>query len=100
MFTANTNFSVTALGFYLTSDDTASEIVALYDSARNLLVATSVLLSDPNVAGYLFQSSIEDTALFAEMLSLPNDGRYPPRDLTPEQRRQRTLEALMRKWSC
>ena len=37
---------------------------------------------------------IEDAALFAEMLSLPNDGRYPTLDLTPEQRRQRTLEAL------
>ena len=29
------------------------------------------------------------------MLSLPNDGRYPALDLTPEQRRQRTLEALV-----
>ena len=38
---------------------------------------------------------IEDAALFAEMLSLPNDGRYPALDLTPEQRRQRTLEALV-----
>jgi class 3 adenylate cyclase len=38
---------------------------------------------------------IEDAALFAEMLSLPNDGRYPALDLTPEQRRQRTLEALI-----
>ena len=28
------------------------------------------------------------------MLSLPNDGRYPALALTPEQRRQRTLEAL------
>jgi class 3 adenylate cyclase len=33
-------------------------------------------------------TSIEDTALFAEMLSLPTDGRYPKLDLTPEQRRQ------------
>ena len=39
-------------------------------------------------------TSIQDTVLFAEMLSLPNDGRYPALDLTPEQRRQRTLEAL------
>ena len=29
------------------------------------------------------------------MLSLPNDGRYPTLDLTPEQRRQKTLEALV-----
>jgi class 3 adenylate cyclase len=40
-------------------------------------------------------TSPEDAALFAEMLSLPNDGRYPALDLAPEQRRQRTLEALM-----
>ena len=40
-------------------------------------------------------TSPEDAALFAEMLSLPNDGRYPALDLAPEQRRQRVLEALM-----
>jgi tetratricopeptide (TPR) repeat protein len=40
-------------------------------------------------------TSIEDVALFAEMLSLPNDGRYPTLELTPEQRRQRTLDALI-----
>jgi class 3 adenylate cyclase/predicted ATPase len=39
-------------------------------------------------------TSAEEAALFAEMLSLQNDGRYPALDLTPEQRRQRTLEAL------
>jgi len=39
-------------------------------------------------------TSKQDAALFAEMLSLPNDGRYPSLELTPEQRRQRTLEAL------
>ena len=33
--------------------------------------------------------------LFAEMLSLPNDGRYPASGLTPQQRRQKTLEALV-----
>jgi predicted ATPase len=37
---------------------------------------------------------VQDVTLFAEMLSLPNDGRYPTLDLIPEQRRQRTLEAL------
>ena len=36
----------------------------------------------------------QDIALFADMLSLPNDGRYPTPDLTPQQRRQKTLEAL------
>jgi predicted ATPase len=43
----------------------------------------------------LGQISTQDAALFAEMLSLPNNGRYPALDLTPQQRRQRTLEALM-----
>jgi predicted ATPase len=41
-------------------------------------------------------TSIEDATLIAEMLSLPNDGRYPTLDLAPQQRRQRTLEALVR----
>jgi predicted ATPase/class 3 adenylate cyclase len=36
----------------------------------------------------------EDAALLAEMLSLPNDGRYPNLELEPQQRRQGTLEAL------
>ena len=40
-------------------------------------------------------TSPEDAALLAEMLSLSNDGRYPALELTPEQRRQATLEALM-----
>ena len=39
-------------------------------------------------------TSAQDAALFAEMLSLPNDGRYPTPDLAPQQRRQKTLEAL------
>ena len=43
----------------------------------------------------LSSTSAQDAALFAEMLSLPNDGRYPALELTPQQRRQRTLEALV-----
>ena len=42
----------------------------------------------------LTSTPMEDAALFAEMLSLPNDGRYPVLALAPQQRRQRTLEAL------
>jgi len=40
-------------------------------------------------------TSIEDAALFAEMLSLVNDGRFPAIDLTPQRRRQKTLEAVI-----
>src|SRR5271167_2520922 len=36
----------------------------------------------------------QDRALFAEVLSLPNDGRYQTLEMSPQQRRQRTLEAL------
>lgn len=36
----------------------------------------------------------QDAALLAEMLSLPNDGRYPSLELTAPQRRQTTFEAL------
>src|SRR5271169_6741028 len=39
-------------------------------------------------------TSPRDAALFSEMLSLPNDGRYPALELTPQERRQKTLEAL------
>ena len=39
-------------------------------------------------------TSRQDAALFADLLSLANDGRYPALELAPEQRRQKTLEAL------
>jgi class 3 adenylate cyclase/predicted ATPase len=58
------------------------------DSAKAKLDKLDALLAPSSI-------SIEHAALFAEMLSLPNDDRYPSLDaLTPEQRRQRTLEAL------
>ena len=38
-------------------------------------------------------TSMQDAALFAEMLSLPNDGRYPALELAPQERRQRTMQA-------
>jgi len=59
-----------------------------YDTARTRLDRLDAVLAQT-------LTSTEDAALFAEMLSLPNDGRYPKLDLTPEQRRQRTLEALV-----
>ena len=39
-------------------------------------------------------TSKQDAVLFAEMLSLPNDGRYLALNMDPQQRRQKTLEAL------
>ena len=57
------------------------------DSAQAKLDKLDVVLAQTS-------TSIENAALFAEMLSLPNDGRYPVLALDPQQRRQRTLEAL------
>jgi class 3 adenylate cyclase len=39
-------------------------------------------------------TSSQDAALFAEMLSLPSGGRYPPVEVEPQLRRQKTLDAL------
>src|SRR5262249_40314788 len=36
----------------------------------------------------------QDAALFAEMLSLANDGRYPTLEMSPQERRQKTMDAL------
>jgi predicted ATPase len=43
----------------------------------------------------LASASKQDGMVLADLLSLPNDGRYPRLDLTPQQRRQKTLDALM-----
>ncbi len=56
VFTANTTFTIDALGIYDQSSLTGPEQVGLYDSSGNLLVSTTVTLSDSLVNGYLFQS--------------------------------------------
>ena len=38
----------------------------------------------------------EDVALLADLLSLPPSERHPPPDLSPQRRKERTLEALIR----
>jgi len=43
----------------------------------------------------LSSTSTHDAALFADMLSLPNDGRYTELEQVAEQRRQKTIEALV-----
>ena len=40
-------------------------------------------------------ASRQDATLLAEMLSLANDGRYPSIELAPQQRREKTMEALI-----
>ena len=58
------------------------------DTLQAKLDKLDALLAQSSASAY-------DAALFAEMLSLPNDGRHPALELTPQQRRQRTLEALI-----
>jgi class 3 adenylate cyclase/predicted ATPase len=41
----------------------------------------------------------EEIALFAALLSIPTDGRYPALDLSPQQRKARTFAALLRRLS-
>ena len=43
-------------------------------------------------------TSRQDAALFAEMLSLPKNGRYPALDLTPRSAGSERWKRLCRKW--
>jgi predicted ATPase len=61
--------------------------LAYGDTAQSKLDKLDALLAQTS-------TSAQDVSLFADMLSLPNDGRYPALDMTSEQRRQKTLEAL------
>jgi class 3 adenylate cyclase/predicted ATPase/energy-coupling factor transporter ATP-binding protein EcfA2 len=77
---------------------------ALYPFICQIERAAGLAREDPPRAkldkldGLLKQTSTsaQDAALFALMLSLPSDHRYPAVELTPQQRRQRTLQALAR----
>jgi class 3 adenylate cyclase/predicted ATPase len=62
--------------------------LARHDSQQAKLDKLNAMLAQSS-------TSAHDAALFAEMLSLPNDGRYPTLELTPQHRRQRTLGALV-----
>jgi predicted ATPase/class 3 adenylate cyclase len=57
------------------------------DTSRTKLDKLDALLAQTS-------TSRQDAALFAEMLSLANDGRYSSLEPVAEQRRQKTLEAL------
>ena len=58
------------------------------DTSQTKLDKLDVLLAQTS-------TTAQDAALFAEMLSLPNDGRYPALALSPVRRRQRTLDVLI-----
>jgi predicted ATPase/class 3 adenylate cyclase len=60
------------------ADDTSTKL----DKLETLLAATS--------------TAAEDCSLIADLLALPSSGRFPTLDLSPQQRKSRTLQALMR----
>ncbi|HEV7880786.1 adenylate/guanylate cyclase domain-containing protein [Bradyrhizobium sp.] len=78
------------------TDSTFYSIIGLMERAAGLVHSDTPKAKLDKLDAMLTQTStsIEDAALFAEMLSLPNDGRYPELALTAPQRRQRTLQAL------
>jgi predicted ATPase len=78
------------------TDSAFSPIIGQMERAAGLLHDDTPQQKFDKLDALLAQAStsIQDAALIAEMLSLPNDGRYPALELTPEQRRQKTLEAL------
>jgi hypothetical protein len=59
------------------------------DTARAKLNKLDVLLAQS-------LTQRQDAALLAEMLSLPDDGRNPTVEWSPQERRQQTLQALPR----
>jgi Adenylate and Guanylate cyclase catalytic domain/AAA ATPase domain len=77
------------------TDSALYPIIAQMERAAGLSHGDSAQVKLDKLDALLAQSSTaaQDAPLFAEMLSLPNDGRWPVLDMTSEQRRQRTLEA-------
>src|SRR5262245_24333168 len=78
------------------TDSALYPIIGQMERAAGLQRDDTPLAKLGKLDALLTQSSTskEDVALLAEMLSLPNDRRYPTLDLTPQQRRQRTLKGL------
>jgi class 3 adenylate cyclase/predicted ATPase len=78
------------------TDSALFPIISQMERAARFAHNDTIQVKLDKLDALLTQSSTprQDATLFAEMLSLPNDGRYPVLELTPQQRRQKTLEAL------
>jgi predicted ATPase len=77
-------------------DSALFPIISQLERAARFAHDDTVQVKLDKLDALLTQSSTprQDAALLSEMLSLPYDGRYPALELTPQQRRQKTLEAL------
>jgi class 3 adenylate cyclase/predicted ATPase len=78
------------------TDSALFPIISQMERAARFVHNDTVQVKLDKLDALLTQSSTtqQDAALLSEMLSLPNDGRYPALELTPQQVRQKTLEAL------
>ena len=81
------------------TDSALYPVIAQMERAAGFVLADTAQAKLDKLDAVLAQTptSNQNAALLAEMLSLPNDGRHPKLDLTPELHRQRTLEALVSK---
>ncbi|MES0098243.1 AAA family ATPase [Mesorhizobium sp. M0019] len=75
---------------------------ALHPTIAQLERAAGLERDDPperkldKLAALLAAASPEDGALLAELLSLPTEGRFPPLQLTPQRKKEKTFDALLR----
>jgi class 3 adenylate cyclase len=78
------------------TDSALFPVISQMERAARLAHNDTVRMKLDKLDALLAQSCTppHDAALFADMLSLTNDGRYPPLEMTPERRRQKTLKAL------
>jgi predicted ATPase len=78
------------------TDSALFAIISQMERAARFAHNDTVQVKLDKLGALLTQSSTprQHAALLSEMLSLPNDGRYPQLELTPQQRRQKTLGAL------
>ncbi|BCG96918.1 adenylate/guanylate cyclase domain-containing protein [Mesorhizobium sp. 131-2-1] len=75
---------------------------ALHPTIAQLERAAGFERDDPperkldKLAALLAEASPEDVALLAELLSLPVEGRFPPLQLTPQRKKEKVFDALLR----
>ena len=75
---------------------------ALHPTIAQLERAAGLVRDEPpeykldKLAALLDPVSPEDGTLLAELLSLPTEGRFPPLQLTPQRKKSKTFEALLR----